>query len=415
MDKQIKLVAKHTFFTRLKKKSFWWVLFGPVALIVFSAAIGWGVSVFSSNKTADVAVVAPAEVRTAIKENQKHLNIQVKSEKTESSAKKSLNKGELDGVLIINNDKGTILTQPKSNSIDTDKLKSFLSKQILADKAAKYNLTSQQIADLKNPFSLSSKVVDKNEKKDSEAADAVKQILTMAIGILVFIIVSTYSSIIGNEIANEKSSRIMETLLAASSAKAQYFGKILGVSYLLLTQLVLYGIAGGIIAVVGQKMAITKMVFSYLTALTPGFWFFTLAFVIISTASYLILAAIAASLVNDQSQISQAMTPVTLIAMVPYIVAISSSSAGAGNNAFIQVLSYIPLMGQSIMPSQLANHYATWWQASLSLVLAVLFFAFLLHFGLKLYKKNVLSYSEENISKQLLASFLPEKWLKRKK
>lgn len=412
MNKQISLVAKHTYLTRLKKKSFWWLLIAPIAPVLVGAIVGFAVAAFSSDKSAEVAVIAPAQMRQAIKSDQKELNLKVNNQTDETKAKQSLSKEDIDAVLIIKDDHGTLLTQPKSNEVDTSKLKTFLSQMALSEKAAKYQLTASQVADLQSPFKLTSKVQDKNQSKDSEAADTVKQMLTMAVGILVFIIVSIYASIIGNEIANEKSSRIMETLLAASSAKAQYYGKIIGVAGLLLTQIAIYAVAGTATVLFSANASWAKSIAPYLSALTPGFLFFTIAFIVIATAAYLVIAAIAASLVNDQSQISQAMTPVTMLALIPYIVALSSSSS-TGNNTFVQILSYIPLMGQSIMPSQLANHYATWWQASLSLGLTFIALILLLHFGLALYKKNVLSYSDDNISKQLLRAILPKKFRKK--
>lgn len=412
MNKQISLVAKHTYLTRLKKKSFWWLLIAPIAPVLVGAIVGFAVAAFSSDKSAEVAVIAPAQMRQAIKSDQKELNLKVNNQTDETKAKQSLSKEDIDAVLIIKDDQGTLLTQPKSNEVDTSKLKTFLSQMALSEKAAKYQLTASQVVDLQSPFKLTSKVQDKNQSKDSEAADTVKQMLTMAVGILVFIIVSIYASIIGNEIANEKSSRIMETLLAASSAKAQYYGKIIGVAGLLLTQIAIYAVAGTATVLFSANASWAKSIAPYLSALTPGFLFFTIAFIVIATAAYLVIAAIAASLVNDQSQISQAMTPVTMLALIPYIVA-SSSSSSTGNNTFVQILSYIPLMGQSIMPSQLANHYATWWQASLSLVLTFIALILLLHFGLALYKKNVLSYSDDNISKQLLHAILPKRFKKK--
>ncbi|MBS9335108.1 ABC transporter permease [Fructobacillus sp. M1-13] len=414
MNKQMSIVAKHTYKTRIKKKSFWWLLLTPLAPVLVGGIVGLAVAAFSSNNTADIAVIAPEEVRQAIQHEEKSLNLSVSSDQNEDKARKSLEKETIDGVLIVKDNEGTLLTQPKSEEIKTENLQNLLSKITVSKKAQKYKLTQAQVQDLQTPFKLTAKVQDKNASKDSDAADTVKSMLTMAVGVLVFIIVSIYASIIGNEIANEKSSRIMETLLAASSAKAQYYGKIVGVAGLLLTQIGIYAVVGTIGTVVTMRASWYASLAPYLSALTPGFWIFTLLFVLISTASYLVLSAITASLVNDQSQISQAMTPISMLALIPYIVAISSSST-SGQNLFIQALSYVPLMGQSIMPSQLANNYATWWQASLSLVLALLALVLLLHFGLALYKKNVLSYSEENITKQLLAGILPHKKHKRHK
>lgn len=51
-------------------------------------------------------------------------------------------------------------------------------------------------------------------------------------------------SILAQEIATEKGSRIMEILLSSVSATTQFFGKLAGIFALLLTQLAIYLVAG---------------------------------------------------------------------------------------------------------------------------------------------------------------------------
>ncbi|USS91730.1 ABC transporter permease [Fructobacillus americanaquae] len=397
------LVAKHTYFSRLKKKSFWWLIISPILLIAAAGLLGYGISYFSNDQPAKIAVIGQANSREAISQTASKLNIKVSSITDDHSAQSALQKQSIDGILTLNADQGTLVMQPKAPKIDKDQLQAVLSKIFLMNQAENYGLTPKQTAALMTPFSLKTTVQSHASQENADNNQAAKAAVSVAITIIVLVIVSTYASLIGNEIANEKSSRIMETLLAASSSRAQYFGKLLGITGLLVTQLLSYVVLGIGTNLFGQKIAVVKQALSYLTALTPAFLIYSLIFIIVATGLYLILAAIAASLVNDNSQVSQAMVPVTTLAMIPYIVGLASASNG-GNNILVRIFAYIPFMAQSTMPSLLANQYASWWQALLSLAISLIALVALAQYGQKLYAKNVLSYSDENILKQLLAS-----------
>lgn len=397
------LVAKHAYFSRLKKKSFWWLIISPILLIAAAGLLGYGISYFSNDQPAKIAVIGQANSREAISQTASKLNIRVSSITDDHSAQSALQKQSIDGILTLNADQGTLVMQPKAPKIDKDQLQAVLSKIFLMNQAENYGLTPKQTAALMIPFSLKTTVQSHASQKNADNNQAAKAAVSVAITIIVLIIVSTYASLIGNEIANEKSSRIMETLLAASSSRAQYFGKLLGITGLLVTQLLSYVVLGIGTNLFGQKIAVVKQALSYLTALTPAFLIYSLIFIIVATGLYLILAAIAASLVNDNSQVSQAMVPVTTLAMIPYIVGLASASNG-GNNILVHIFAYVPFMAQSTMPSLLANQYTSWWQALLSLAISLIALVALAQYGQKLYAKNVLSYSDENILKQLLAS-----------
>ncbi|KMK52831.1 ABC-2 family transporter protein [Fructobacillus sp. EFB-N1] len=398
------LVAKHTYLTRLKKKSFWWLIISPILLIAVAGGLGFGISYFSNDQPAKIALIGPNTSREAISQSANKLNIKVSSVTDEKSAQKALKKQTIDGILTLNGGQGTLVTQPKAPEIDKDQLQAVLSQLFLATQAADYGLTARQTAALMTPFSLKTTVQNQSSQQDADSNQAAKAVISVAVTIIVLLIVSTYASLIGNEIANEKSSRIMETLLAASSAQAQYFGKLLGITGLLVTQLLSYVVLGVGANLFGQQITMVKQALSYLTALTPAFLTYTFVFIIVATGLYLILAAIAASLVNDTSQVSQAMVPVTTLAMIPYVVGLASASNG-GNNIVVRIFAYIPFISQSTMPSLLANQYVNWWQALLSLTISLIALVALAQYGQKLYAKNVLSYSDENILKQLLASF----------
>ena len=56
------------------------------------------------------------------------------------------------------------------------------------------------------------------------------------------------------------------------------------------------------------------------------------------------------------------------------------------------------------MPARLGLQYATMGDATIALVLELIVLIFLSRFGLRVYKRNVLTYSDGNITKAALSS-----------
>ena len=64
--------------------------------------------------------------------------------------------------------------------------------------------------------------------------------------IIAFFFLTSYISITGAEIGNEKGNHLIEGLTAAIPADKHYAGKMLGIFYLIGFQLIIYGLLGGL-------------------------------------------------------------------------------------------------------------------------------------------------------------------------
>ena len=71
-------------------------------------------------------------------------------------------------------------------------------------------------------------------------------------------------------------------------------------------------------------------------------------------------------------------------------------------NIVIKVLSFLPFVSPSLMPSRLAIQYASITDAIIAGVLQLLALILIAKFGEKVYAKNVLSYSDEKVFKQFM-------------
>lgn len=304
-------------------------------------------------------------------------------------------------MLTVNKNEATITTQPKSEQIPKEKITAILGNLSRSQKATQYGLTAQQTADLVQPYNLKSVVKQAEQSTNSGNTESANQLIASAIGIITVIIVMWYTSMIANAIANEKSSRIMEILLAATSARVQYFGKIIGIFALVTTHLLLYVIAGFTAFNFFKENSFVKGLASNLNGVTLSFIIYAVVFILVSVALYLVLTSMIASLINDNAQVQQAIQPISMIAMVGYV--FSFIMTQMPNNLLIRILSYIPFASQSMMPIRLVTHTEGWPAAISALLIAIITLFLLLWFGQGIYARNVLSYSDEPIMKQLAA------------
>lgn len=401
MPNGLMIVIKQTYRNHFKSRGYWLLVLSPIIFASIIAAIVFGITKMQGNTTPNVAIVGNPAVRQVMIKSEKSLDLKVSRITTQAQATKALDKQTLDGVLTFNANGATLTTQPKSNKINQEAISSVLGNLARTQKAAQYGLTPEQTQALIQPYQLKSVVKQAdNRTTNGDNSSMANYGIAVAIGVITMVVVMWYTSMIATEIANEKSSRIMETLLAATSSNIQYFGKIIGIFALTLTHMLLYLVAGIIAYLIFKNNAAVAEIAHNFSGITVGFTVYAVCFILVAVALYLVLTAIIASLVNDNSQVQQAVGPVTVLAMIGYF--FSYFMTNMPNNIVIKILSYVPFISQSMMPVRLVTKVESWPAAIVALALSAIALVLLAWFGRGIYAKNVLSYSDDKIMAQLI-------------
>ncbi|MGO3499113.1 ABC transporter permease [Leuconostoc falkenbergense] len=404
MIKQLNIVIKDTLRANFKSRGYWILVLSPLIFVAVIGGVAFGVTQLQGNTTPTVAVIGQASERATFVQSAKNLDMKISKITNEKQADKALKSEKLDGVLTLKSDSATLTTQPKSEQVPKDDIATILNQLSQAKKATQYGLTAAQTADFMKPVNFKTVVQQANQSESGANTEGANYAIAVAIGVITMIVVMWYTSMIANAIANEKSSRIMEILLAATSARIQYFGKLIGVFLLALTHMLIYLIAGFATVIFLKDNVFVKMITSNLSGVTTGFMLYALAFILIAVALYLVLTAMVASLINDNAQVQQAIQPISFLAMIGYM--FSYFMTFMPNNIAIRALSYVPFVSQSMMPVRLVTHVEGWPTALTSLGISFVALILLAWFGQGIYAKNVLSYSDEPIMKQITGKLL---------
>ncbi|MBO0457427.1 ABC transporter permease [Enterococcus hulanensis] len=292
---------------------------------------------------------------------------------------------------------GKLYSKASLGTSTETQLQQILSSMQASIRASQLNLTTAQVQKVMEPAKFeSTKVTFENGEMQSDDGDSGTQfVLSFLTTILMFVFILSYSSIIAQEIASEKGTRIMEVLLSSMKAKTHYYGKLLGVLLVALTQLLIYGVALVVSYHQFKDIDVVKDLINNVSIKSIlGTGAITIvAFMLVGLFLYAVLSALCGSLVSKPEDTAKAIQPVTYLSMIGYMLGLILGTSDP-TNVIIKVTSYIPFLSSYSMPLRLASGTAAISSALLSLGILVLFTILLTVFSAQLYKSNVLVYSE---------------------
>ncbi|MDY6444017.1 MAG: ABC transporter permease, partial [Bacteroidales bacterium] len=299
----------------------------------------------------------------------------------------------------------------------------------------------QILKDVKANIHLYSYTVsDDGEEKISEAG--VYSIVSMVLGIFLFIFVTMFGSMVMSSVIEEKASRVVEVLVSSVKSTELMFGKIIGIALVALTQFVLWIVLSvAIISIGGAVFGLDKLGGSNPTELVSTMGGVDAAQVEEMTAQladqgemgtvvsslmnlpygqilglffvyfifgYLLYASLFAAIgsaVENEGDTQQLQLPLTIPLMLAYMIALYAFRAPDSSIAFWG--SIIPFTSPIVMISRLPFGVPAW-EIILSVVLLVATFALCAWASAKIYRVGILMFGKKSTWKDLW------KWLKQK-
>ena len=218
-------------------------------------------------------------------------------------------------------------------------------------------LSAQRAAELTHPTPLPIKGLHPAGKGQTGQAVTVYGL------ILLFVLLSQYGTWILLGVVEEKSSRVVEVLLATLRPRQLLAGKVLGIGIVALIQATLIlAVALGLGAAFGSDL---------LHGSNPTNVLATIIWLVLGYTFYCWVYAAAGSLATRQEHVQTLSFPLQLPLLLGYIsslTAITSSHV----STFVRVLAYLPTTAPFAMPVLVALNQVTWWQfiAAVALSLA---------------------------------------------
>ena len=304
-----------------------------------------------------------------------HVTVHLVTESGLASAEKDLRAGRLD---VVVDGERIILSQAITAS-DTSTIAEFarnLSEGLstLATIAAAH-LSPAQTSALAHPIAVP--ITGLTAATTKGAAQG-----TSIIGlILLFVLLSQYSAWILLGVAEEKSSRVVEVLLATVTAIHLLAGKVIGIGAAALAQ-------ASVIVIFALLLA--KAVGSdVLQGTAPVELASSLLWLVLGYAFYCWVYAAAGSLAERQDQLQSLTFPLSIPMLVGYIVSITAASSGNAS-LFFKVLAYLPPTAPFAMPVLVGLGQATWWEFFGAAMISVVSTVCVARFAAGIYRRAIL-------------------------
>ncbi len=276
-------------------------------------------------------------------------------------------------------------------------------------------LTQEEIASLSSPVEITERVLNE-EAQNNETKENVGAIVTTVLIVPFFILIVTMVQMLGAEINDEKTSRGMEIIISSVPAKIHFVSKVVAAISYVLIQGILLLIYSGIAMLLRNILASTAsttsigMFSEIITMLSDAGIFSLLAkgsivliiLFIVSFIAYAITAAILASMTTNIEDFQQLQTPLMIIMLVGYYVALMAVMFDG--SVFIHILSYIPLLSVMIAPTLYLIGEMSLLSLTLSTLLTVIVTYFLYKYGLRIYKVGILNYSSSKLWRKMFKS-----------
>lgn len=338
--------------------------------------------------------------------------------------KKELNKEEEKIIITLNRDNMNYMNSEIISYDPIDTVTSQLIQTVLNQVKSNMVLetsgfTESEIASLTSPVTMT-KTVTNEDAENAESKDMLSAGLILVFIVPFFFLITMLTQMIGAEINDEKSTRGMEIIISNVSPKTHFISKIYSSTLFVIIQgslLLVYGIIGyatraflgasGLLSASGDVANSVSEIFTMiketgvLELLLKGLPFILTLF-IVSFLAYAILAGVLASMTTSIEDYQQLQTPLMIILLVGYYIAIMASSFDGA--IFVKIVSYIPLLSFLVAPVIYMLGQTTLIELGISALICIIFTIFFFRYGLRIYKVGILNYSSSKLWKKIFKS-----------
>jgi ABC-2 type transport system permease protein len=366
----VRLVAGREISTRIRDKGF--LIGSGVLIVLILGMLVFQVAINSGGDSTKLGVVGgSAAVTDALQAQGRALDtdVSVVDYDDEAAARRGVEDGDVDAALV----------SPSAAQPELLVEKSGGTAETLVQGAVQGMAVTQQLADagvqLQSPPQLAVVALDPDADADTEAA------IVALVGVVVlYSLLILFGQFVAQGVVEEKSSRVVELLLATMRPWQLLAGKILGLGLLGLAQMLVIAVIGVAGALAFDVVELPGRLIG--TVVTVVAWF------VLGYAFYASVFAAAASLVSRQEDLASVITPASVLLVLGFVISIQAAQDPSGTLA--TVTSFVPGLSPLVMPVRQAAGAATWWEVVLAVALMLVSIAVIVRVGGRIYSGALL-------------------------
>ena len=438
----IGLVISREYLTRVKKKSFLILTF--LAPILFGAMciLPSLIMVYSKEDGKKVAVVDNSGLVMPYLVDSETVDYEDCAGQSVEVLKSGLGNNGYDAILSISalnsqtRDVNAEVFSSKPLGIDmTETMSNRINKAVEDYRIASYGIEGLEsiMKEVKADVKLRSYTLDE-EGKETVSESAVFMMVSMILGIIIYMFIAIFGGMVMSSVIEEKASRVVEVLISSVKATDLMFGKIIGIALVALTQFFLWivltfaiiagvgVISGGAILDSADPAAMVEMsgmsaeqmetltaaasepegmevIFSTLRSMPVAE--ILICFVIFFVFGYMLYASLFSAIgsgAESEGDTQQLQIPITIPLLLGFFIAIYAFKAP--DSSLVLWGSMIPFTSPIVMLARLPFGVPVW-QILLSVVLLVATTGVLAWASAKIYRVGILMFGKKTTWKDL--------------
>ena len=276
------------------------------------------------------------------------------------------------------------------------------------------NISIEEFNKIYEPIEIEREILNENEKSEDENTNMIMTTVFPVI-ILPFFMLSIFLvQMIGAEVNDEKTTRGMEIIISNVSPKTHFFSKVIAGNLFVLIQgvlLVAYATIGFFIrnAIGGNSIVnglgtevgdvlnqiMNSNLGSQLIYIIP----MILILMVLTFVAYSLLAGVLASMTTNTEDFQQLQTPIMIISLVGYYLAMMASVFNGA--LFIKIFAFVPFISAILAPSLLILGQIGIIETVISILIMVATNYLLIKYGMRIYKVGILNYSSKGLWKKM--------------
>ncbi len=430
--RNINIIIAREYLNKVKKKSFLvTTILVPILFVAFLVLMGYIMGTTKERERA-VAVVDQSGIVFPFLKNNERVTFEDFSSEPADTVKNNLSALGKDALVVVSPlDTVSRMVKMSLYSKDpvgvefTDNLKNMASNAVEDYRIKLYNIDDlQQIMDdVKADVPLTEYTLDE-KGNESISESGVYMIISMILGIIIFMFITMFGGQVMSAVIEEKSSRVIEVLVSSVNAIDLMFGKIIGIALVALTQFLLWIVLTfGIAAIVGGFVGFDKFkelsgdsqMMAQTMGVSPAQIIGTLvnvpwvklivAFLVFFFLGYLLYSSMFAAIgsaVENEGDTQQLQLPLTIPLMIGYIVVFMLFQNP--DSPVVRWCSWIPFTSPIVMPARIPYGVANW-EVIGSVAVLLLTFVIFAWISAKIYKSGILVFGKKSTFKDLWKYF----------
>jgi ABC-2 type transport system permease protein len=361
----IRLVAAREITARIRDKNF--LISSAVILVLLIGTLGLQVALGSGSEPTRVGVVGGvAQLEPALQAQGQALEIDVEVVELddEAAARAAVEAEEVDGVLVAEGSDPELLVQQSAGGSLQAVVQGAVAQLSIAEQLSAAGVSSLDVPE------VSIRALDPGAEQDQQRVI----VAIIGVGVLYGLLI-LFGQFVAQGVVEEKSSRVVELLLATMKPWQLLAGKIVGLGLLGLAQIVVIAVVGVVGALAFDLVDIPGELIG--TAVSVVLWF------VLGYAFYAAIFAVAASLVSRQEDLAAVIMPTTLVLVVAFVVGIQASADPDGPLAVIT--SFVPGLSPLVMPVRQAAGDVAVWEIALAVVAMLIAITLIVRVGGRIY------------------------------